>query len=110
MPSPSKSAQDEPIGFSGRLADLCALDRTDKPKKVKIISTGLGLDRDHDDIKVSNISVSGSFLRRTDHNLCYSRQSLKLFGAAWTDNSKDATHLVVKGISRTEKFLCSASS
>lgn len=58
--------------------------KTDKPKKVKIISTGLGLDRDHDDIK-----------------------SLKLFGAAWTDNSKDATHLVVKGISRTEKFLCS---
>ncbi|GAA5987761.1 hypothetical protein JCM10908_007202 [Rhodotorula pacifica] len=57
--------------------------KSDKPKKVKIISTGLGLDKDHDDIR-----------------------NLKPFGATWTESSKDATHLVVKGISRTEKFLC----
>ncbi|GAA5854065.1 hypothetical protein JCM8547_008212 [Rhodosporidiobolus lusitaniae] len=54
-----------------------------KSGKVKIISTGLGLDKQSPDIK-----------------------SLKSLGATWTDHPKDATHLVVKGISRTEKFLC----
>ncbi|BGP32788.1 regulator of Ty1 Transposition [Rhodotorula toruloides] len=54
-----------------------------KTQKIKIISTGLGLDKSSDEIK-----------------------ALKSFGATWTDNPKDATHLVVKSISRTEKFLC----
>ncbi|BGP00180.1 regulator of Ty1 Transposition [Rhodotorula toruloides] len=54
-----------------------------KTQKTKIISTGLGLDKSSDEIK-----------------------ALKSFGATWTDNPKDATHLVVKSISRTEKFLC----
>ncbi|BGP25309.1 BRCT domain protein Brc1 [Rhodotorula toruloides] len=54
-----------------------------KTQKIKIISTGLGLDKSSDEIK-----------------------ALKSFGAAWTDQPKDATHLVVKSISRTEKFLC----
>lgn len=42
-----------------------------------------------------------------DFNCC--AQALKPFGATWTDRPPDATHLVVKGISRTEKFLCCAS-
>ncbi|GAA6003002.1 hypothetical protein JCM10207_001937 [Rhodosporidiobolus poonsookiae] len=54
-----------------------------RSNKVKIISTGLGLDKTSSEIK-----------------------SLKSLGATWTDQPKDATHLVVKGISRTEKFLC----
>ncbi|GAA5896329.1 hypothetical protein JCM6882_000985 [Rhodosporidiobolus microsporus] len=54
-----------------------------KSGKIRIISTGLGLDKTSPDIK-----------------------SLKSLGATWTDQPKDATHLVVKGISRTEKFLC----
>ncbi|GAA5971064.1 hypothetical protein JCM11641_004129 [Rhodosporidiobolus odoratus] len=54
-----------------------------KSGKIKIISTGLGLDKNSKEIK-----------------------SLKSLGASWTDQPKDATHLVVKGISRTEKFLC----
>ncbi|GAA5866988.1 hypothetical protein JCM1840_005932 [Sporobolomyces johnsonii] len=54
-----------------------------KTQKVKVISTGLGLDKNSPAIK-----------------------ALKPFGATWTDQPKDATHLVVKGISRTEKFLC----
>ncbi|GAA5826527.1 hypothetical protein JCM11251_002412 [Rhodosporidiobolus azoricus] len=54
-----------------------------KANKIRIISTGLGLDKTSPDIK-----------------------SLKSLGANWTDQPKDATHLVVKGISRTEKFLC----
>ncbi|GAA6004207.1 uncharacterized protein JCM10292_007290 [Rhodotorula paludigena] len=53
-------------------------------QKVKILSTGLGLDKASPEIR-----------------------SLKAFGANWTEQPKDATHLVVKGISRTEKFLCS---
>lgn len=39
----------------------------------------------------------------------HAEQKMKTLGASWTDTSKDATHLVVKGISRTEKFLCSES-
>ncbi|GAA6032673.1 hypothetical protein JCM8097_004873 [Rhodosporidiobolus ruineniae] len=54
-----------------------------KSMKVKIISTGLGLDKHSPEIK-----------------------SLKSLGASWTDQPRDATHLIVKGISRTEKFLC----
>ncbi|GAA5931308.1 hypothetical protein JCM3775_004989 [Rhodotorula graminis] len=52
-------------------------------KKIRIISTGLQLDKTSPDIK-----------------------ALKSLGAAWTDRPSEATHLVVKGISRTEKFLC----
>ncbi|GAA6048438.1 hypothetical protein JCM3770_003757 [Rhodotorula araucariae] len=53
------------------------------PKKIKIISTGLGLDKSSADIK-----------------------AMKPLGATWTERPSEATHLVVKGISRTEKFLC----
>ncbi|KPV77619.1 uncharacterized protein RHOBADRAFT_41614 [Rhodotorula graminis WP1] len=52
-------------------------------KKIRIISTGLQLDKTSPDIK-----------------------ALKSLGATWTDRPSEATHLVVKGISRTEKFLC----
>ncbi|GAA5844402.1 hypothetical protein JCM9279_006288 [Rhodotorula babjevae] len=52
-------------------------------KKIRIISTGLQLDKSSPDIK-----------------------ALKSLGATWTDRPAEATHLVVKGISRTEKFLC----
>ncbi|GAA5900179.1 hypothetical protein JCM8208_002041 [Rhodotorula glutinis] len=52
-------------------------------KKIRIISTGLQLDKSAPDIK-----------------------ALKSLGAAWTDRPSEATHLVVKAMSRTEKFLC----
>ncbi|GAA5969116.1 hypothetical protein JCM3765_002184 [Sporobolomyces pararoseus] len=54
-----------------------------KSKKVRIISTGLGLDKTSSEIR-----------------------DLKPFGVSWTDKPQEATHLVVKNLSRTEKFLC----
>ncbi|GAA6060049.1 hypothetical protein JCM10212_001046 [Sporobolomyces blumeae] len=54
-----------------------------KSNKLKIISTGLGLDKTSSEIK-----------------------AMKPLGAVWTDQPQAATHLVVKGLSRTEKFLC----
>ncbi|KAK4701222.1 hypothetical protein P7C70_g5012, partial [Phenoliferia sp. Uapishka_3] len=58
-------------------------------KKVRIIMTGLNVDTDS--------SVYANWVAK-----------LGKLGAKFTDEPKEVTHLVVKGISRTEKFLCSA--
>ncbi|GAA5936722.1 uncharacterized protein JCM15063_001967 [Sporobolomyces koalae] len=55
-----------------------------KPKKkLRILSTGLGLEKTSTEIK-----------------------ELKRFGITWSDKPHEVTHLVVKSLSRTEKFLC----
>ncbi|SCV69657.1 BQ2448_1051 [Microbotryum intermedium] len=52
-------------------------------RKLMLMSTGLGLDAKSPEIK-----------------------SLKPLGIAWTDNPSLVTHLVVRAMQRTEKFLC----
>ncbi|GAA6018796.1 hypothetical protein JCM11491_003452 [Sporobolomyces phaffii] len=54
-----------------------------KSKGIRIITTGLGLDKTSSEIK-----------------------AMKPLGAVWTEKPQEATHLVVKNLSRTEKFLC----
>ncbi|KAM0745911.1 hypothetical protein T439DRAFT_384532 [Meredithblackwellia eburnea MCA 4105] len=61
------------------------------PKKVRILVTGLGLASD------------------SEHMIQWVTQMAKL-GAKFTEEPKEVTHLVVKGISRTEKFLCSLAN
>lgn len=74
------------------------------------MSTGLGLDGKSAEIKVCWGSLLLIFASIT--HLLSSTQSMKSLGAAWTDSSAaTVTHLVVKAISRTEKFLsCEFSS
>ncbi|KAL8291971.1 hypothetical protein RQP46_001437 [Phenoliferia psychrophenolica] len=57
------------------------------PKKVRILLTGLGIASDSPEM----INWTAKLTR---------------LGAKFTEEPKEATHLVVKGISRTEKFLC----
>ncbi|GAA5876458.1 hypothetical protein JCM16303_003542 [Sporobolomyces ruberrimus] len=54
-----------------------------KSTKLRIISTGLNLDKNSSEIK-----------------------EMKPLGAVWTEKPQEATHLVVKAFSRTEKLLC----
>lgn len=77
-----------------------------KSNKIRIISTGLGLDKASTEIKV-RLLLASFFLPLL--TILFYLQSLKSLGASWTDKPQEATHLVVKGISRTEKFLCCAS-
>ncbi|KAL8283801.1 hypothetical protein RQP46_005233 [Phenoliferia psychrophenolica] len=57
------------------------------PKKVRILLTGLGIASDSPEM----INWTAKLAR---------------LGAKFTEEPKEATHLVIKGITRTEKFLC----
>ncbi|ORY87405.1 hypothetical protein BCR35DRAFT_302155 [Leucosporidium creatinivorum] len=98
--APVKRKPAAPASKKGRAAQLTATETTqeggavssfDNPPKGKpavktrkptIMSTGLGLDSKSHEIK-----------------------ELKKLGAAWTEQASQVTHLVVKAMSRTEKFL-----